>query len=683
MGESELRLQHHLWRKRVAKGFSAVASGNNKDIIGRSTESLDELMEKHVLPLLNIRSTAYEKEGMLSRALEDAMCMIQYVPTSASGYLRAGSIHRTNGWADTAVDNFKQGLKTVSRYHPQYHEMQKEHDKAVYRAQSHFDIVPNLPLDVLYKVLVCLDIERVWICLTVSQRWCKQISQCGTWWNSVIVTQTGTDLDQAVCNAIPLVKNRIQHLKFTNSSSLDLNRRYLAHLKSGAFTNIKTLSLKEGFFQTMEAEEFAIILWQIRNTLTSLKLVFGPSKSYNLLTVLAICPNLEELFYTTPGDITFTDKNENYVSGVVCKKLMNLELFYGGTNYNVLCSHIALCPNLRRLILMSSSAQPLGDPGNTTFTTYCPKLKILGLNCTEGLPVMNVSKLTADKSGVAYMSIEFNHHFIWYESARHIEAQSHSIQQLRIAHMEVHDQFRDSYYGPHPSLCTYDKLRVIRYASYRPSSIDTSFVSTIMQNSPSLSELSLSCPYGTTQLRSVFEQSVQKQIQTLTLNAVSFQKTTISWYKNLLSSLWRVQTLALGDCIFLDDNALSSLAESKSVQHLIIADCMNISDAGLTEFFKKIALKRSHQLNILELDNVSASLTISAIRFLVKIKSLRTLSIIDCTIDPDTVNGLIGLAPYSTLKTIEIFDCFPAEVAATWADLVYTLKRNGITLVIE
>ncbi|KAI8144389.1 hypothetical protein BJV82DRAFT_667596 [Fennellomyces sp. T-0311] len=151
-----------LWCIRLANSQAALYAHKYEDVVNHSTECLDELMARLVLPALSLRSVANEKRGLLSKALEDAMQMIQCVPTSASGYLRAGSIHMTNGKPGLAADNFKQGLETVPKSHPQYNLLQYENGVAALRSRSRFDIIGKLPLELLHKILVNAETETVW-----------------------------------------------------------------------------------------------------------------------------------------------------------------------------------------------------------------------------------------------------------------------------------------------------------------------------------------------------------------------------------------------------------------------------------------------------------------------------------------------------------------------------------------
>ncbi|KAI8144386.1 hypothetical protein BJV82DRAFT_656263 [Fennellomyces sp. T-0311] len=379
--------QKDVWDIRVSKSETAMAERNFEEVITSSTWALNKLMENQVLRLLELRATAYEKKGLLSRALEDATKMIQYVPTSPTGYLTAGRILMTHGKPSVAVDHYKKGLHAVPNFHRQYKQIQEECTIATARTQQRFDIVARLPRELVYKVLTHLDPERVWVCLNVSTKWCEQVSRCGTWWSTVVVKQTGTEIDQAVCDAIPLVKDYIQQLELANMWSTSLNKKYLAHLKYGIFTNIKMLSLKGAFFKDIVSEDLAIALWQTRGTLTSLKVDFESGKSFPLLVILGSCPDITELCYTTTGTIELWNGGNEYGSG--CKKLLNLELYCGSTSYRTLCCHLAVCPNLRRLIIKFRSAQSLYDWSSGTFMDYCPKLRILGLNYAEQLPEVN------------------------------------------------------------------------------------------------------------------------------------------------------------------------------------------------------------------------------------------------------------------------------------------------------
>ncbi|KAI8144383.1 hypothetical protein BJV82DRAFT_607187 [Fennellomyces sp. T-0311] len=238
---------HESWAIQLAMSESAMTDQNYLQVITLSTQSLDKLMDTHVLKLLGLRATAYEKRGLLSRALEDAMRMIQYVPLSPAGYLSAGSIHMVNGKPTLAVDCYTKALNVIPKDHVQYLQIQDECEKASQRAQQRFDIVGNLPPEIIHEILTNLGSDHVWVCLKVSKKWCQQVLRCGIWWNSVTVKQTGTGIDKAVCDAIPLVKDYIQRLEITNLLYTKLNKRYLMYFKYGTFTSLKELVLRGWF----------------------------------------------------------------------------------------------------------------------------------------------------------------------------------------------------------------------------------------------------------------------------------------------------------------------------------------------------------------------------------------------------------------------------------------------------
>ncbi|KAI8144385.1 hypothetical protein BJV82DRAFT_712360 [Fennellomyces sp. T-0311] len=672
-----------------------------EDVIEFSTEALERLMKSHILQLLDLRSTAYEKQGLLSRALEDAARMTQYVPTSPLGYLKVGSIQWINGKSGLAADNLKEGLKLVPKSHSQYHQMQEEFAKAMLRAQSRFDIIANLPREVVHKIMLLLkESERLWVCVTVSQKWCDQVTHCASWWNSVTIKETGTSLDQLISDAIPRVKKCIEYLELPDLSSFDLRKRYFAHLKNGGFANIKMLSLKETIYRIMEPEDFAITLWQMRHTLTSLKLELRANKPYRLLSVLATCPNIEDLSYVTAGDILFTNENKSYATVVTCEKLLNMELHYQGSNttYSAICSHIALCPNIRRLILKSFNETPfVGNARTTTFTDYCPKLKVLGLNCAEETPdVDNLAECSTYQKGLRCICVKFDHVGNFHHTLRHIEAQYYSLEQLVVVHTQVNEQHQIQ--APpvgSTSLHTYSKLHTLRYiyhnAGYynysqhgaHAASTAESILGAIIQNSPNLSNLSLLCPFIPMHLRIIVEQTIKNRIQNLTLDSVTFQSATTDWFRSLFSTLRRVQNLIIQNCSFFDDDIMLSLAASESVRHLTITKCSRISSDGLTEFLKKVALCHSHRLQTLNLNSLSTPLTASAVGAIVKVKSLFTLRISgDKSISVETINNLIDQAPGSSLKRIEILNCSSPRTATTWQDSISRLKMNGIALVI-
>ncbi|KAI8144391.1 hypothetical protein BJV82DRAFT_607199 [Fennellomyces sp. T-0311] len=688
--------QYETWRVELTKSNNALSTGNYQDAAQSAGSGLDHLMNTHVLELLNIRATAYEKQGLLSRALDDAMRMIQYVPNSPVGYLRAGNIQMVNGKPKLAMKVYAQGIRALPSEHPDSDKLMAEQRKAILRANSRFDIVGQLPRELLYKILVYLDPERVWVCLKVSRRWCEQVSQCGTWWSAVTVKQTGAATDNAVCDAIPLVNDYIQHLELASPSSVLLNCRYLAYLKNGIFTRLKTLLLKGSFFQTVSSEDLAIALWQVRNTLTVLKLEFDSDKIFPLRTVLEACPNVRELVYTSAGDIS-SGTNNGHSFAVQCNKLVNLELNYVHSTYTSICASLVLCSNLRRLIITTPSFQPLGTADRYSFTKYCPRLKVLGLNSTDGLPSLAEMKCSPEDRGVGYMAIRFDRHFTFQQSAAHIEAQSQTLQHLSINFTQQDEP--NLAFVPRISRA-YPKLTTLRYksdqvvlsfgttAAARESlrSETESFVAHVIQSSPDLKDIAFTSGVrgAFPSIRNALEMAVKRNVQTLTLSLAYFDDTTEDRYKNLLSSLATVRSLTMQSCGFLTDKVLVSLAESESIQSLKLVGCALVTKPGLSEFLRQITLRRSHQLHTLELNKSLVSIDQTVSRLLVKISGLSTLRITSrYDITSSTIDELIDLSCGSSLKTIELVNCVPVSVVSSWQNTVKRAKERGVTLKFE
>ena len=233
--------------------LTALTNQKYPEVIESSTRGFNRLMRTHVLAFLHSRSVAYEKQGLLTRALEDAERMIQYVPDIACGYLRAGLVYTAHGKPKDALKIYAQGIKVANpdEYNNEYKQLHVEKEKAIERSNQYVDIVAHLPQELLGKILDDLDPGRIWVCLKVSKIWCDKVSRCGTvWWNRVVITHTDDDkMDQAICDALPLVKNYVHDLKFLNPWSTNLNSRYLDYLKNGVFENVKALTLKGLYFK--------------------------------------------------------------------------------------------------------------------------------------------------------------------------------------------------------------------------------------------------------------------------------------------------------------------------------------------------------------------------------------------------------------------------------------------------
>ncbi|KAI8144384.1 hypothetical protein BJV82DRAFT_66829 [Fennellomyces sp. T-0311] len=430
------------------------------------------------------------------------------------------------------------------------------------------------------------------------------------------------------------------------------------------------------------------------------------------MMILGSCPDITNLYYRTPGDISLWEEGTGYVSA--CKKLSNLQLCYRDMYYRTLCFHLSFCPNLRRLILKSSSTEPLGNPSSGALTKFCPELKILGLGCTEGLPDLEDFKCSTSQKGIEYMAIEFNQHFIPIESAKHINAQSKSLRQLSIIQTKQWKEPFGVYTAPTSSSPTYNNLSALYYKSQRfddisiltfvqqpnsafgrprdnfgarnrtPVSVEQEYIGAIIESSPNLADLSLvGGSFSVLHIRTPLEQAVKEKIRVLTLNSAFFRDTSVDWYKSFYSSFNRVHTLVIQEVI-LHTGVISSLAASESIQHLTIAKCGNFKHGELADFFKGVALRPSHRLSTFDICNMSASIEVSTIRHLITIKSLATIRIAKVrNINFDAVEHLIGNATYSSLRTIEILNCFPADTISSWSGTIDRVNSEGIACRIE
>ncbi|KAI8144392.1 hypothetical protein BJV82DRAFT_667599 [Fennellomyces sp. T-0311] len=669
-----------LWLVEWSRSNMALLNHNYQDAVRFAEASLNKVMHNQVLSLLDVRATAYEKQGLLSRATEDAIRMIQYVPDSPLGYLRLGSVYMTSGKPVLAADVYRQGLQEM----PECRQLGLKRERALLRARARFDIIGNLPLELVYKVVMNMDPDDAWVCLLVSQTWCERVSRCGMRWNSVIVKQKPAPTDKFICDAVPLVADHVQYLQVANPLDRALSTRYLEHLKYGLFTNLGTLSLKGSFFASITPVDLAIALWQVRNTLTVLKLDFGSSQVFPLFSILPSCPSITDLSYATRGELYYDSSNR-----VTCNSLTNLQLFYGNATYTALCSNLAQCPNLTRLDIKSSSDRPLNYVMGCPIARYCRRLKILGLNY-YGNELPMLQDLRHKGSGLLFLGIRFDQHFAFEQAAPHIEYNAPYLHQLDITFAQPEDTR-----GCNSRLnLLYPKLQTLRYRCderHFPigrTSIKTcaeNFVAGIIYNSSKLMDVSLL--YFTCTDNSILialETAVHRTVRTLRLNSVCFNDTTTEdRYRNLFSSLDQVRNLDIWNCRFLNDNVLFSLATSLRLRQLKLVGCDLLSTNGLIEFFKQIALQESHSLQLLELDSLTATIDQRMIRYISKMNNLDALTITQCDISVEDIGYLVDIAPFMSLETIGIFHCCPSETLDSWSAAIRRAEKQGVTLIIK
>ena len=229
-----------LWFVEWKKSNAALLNHSYRDAIHFAESSLSKVLRYQVLSLLDICFTAYEKQGLLSQALDEAIRMIQYVPDSPTGYLRAGSVHMASGKPILAANLCRRGLEEL----PDCSALSLKLERALIKARTRFDIIGNLPLELVNKIVRNMSPEYAWVCLLVSRTWRERVSKCDIRWSSVIVSQKPATTDRDVYDAVPFVSHSVESLDIDNPLDCTLSIGYGKYLKNGIFTKLASLSLK-------------------------------------------------------------------------------------------------------------------------------------------------------------------------------------------------------------------------------------------------------------------------------------------------------------------------------------------------------------------------------------------------------------------------------------------------------
>ncbi|KAI8144382.1 hypothetical protein BJV82DRAFT_667590 [Fennellomyces sp. T-0311] len=674
---------------------AALCNGDIKDSINIATQGYNEIVHTQLLNLLNIRSTAFEKQGLLSRALEDAETMIRLSSTSPLGYLRAGNVYTTSGQAHMAVDIYKQGLAMVPAANLEWVILRVCKQQASSRKRARFDIVGKLPLEIVHKIFENVD-------------------------------------DIAMCTAVPLVSKYVQHLAFGGpSSSNALDMHYLKFIMNGLFTNLTSLALQGQHLVGVRSKDIEKLLLLLENTLKTLKISEFSYSNFPLKRILVHCRNLRELSCEAMGNIQETwFWAAEYLPKATCQKLINLELTYNETTYLALSSHLMFCPNLTRLVIRTPNCQPLDQIQISTFTPYFPKLKTVGINCSTDIPDLNCS--FDGKNGLSFMNIGFYNYTTLYESKAHVEANSGTLETL---HLEYTDYgWTRSFFEMYPHLAglgsdindlppltrrrddtqrghhlfyprpdtEYSNLKHLHYKSdktyiqglpmrytadnARVKSHVENFIIKVIQKSPALTTLSLS--NDVIRHRETWETLAMavctRKLESLRFECMSFEWSDEDDYRRFFSSLNQVHTLEIINCRFFVNSLLIALASSESIQSLTLAKNQSFTMKGMTEFLKQVSERRSHRLHHLNLVDIGIPLDQNAVQYLLAINGLQTLSFNRCSrITAEIAEYLLNNLKYSSLEKIEFLHCIRVGSADEWSNATAILKDLGITLSVE
>lgn len=157
----------------------SMHQGEDDQVMATTSDAITNLATQ-LIDQLDTRAKALANGAQFDLALRDAAMVRALSPTSALGYLRAGSVYQQQGHQQAAVSIYKQGLKVVAPTDPGYTELETSCAAALDAQAKVIDFVSELPHDIVSMKIVPLlfdKLEEYKICpyLYVSSTWHNRI----------------------------------------------------------------------------------------------------------------------------------------------------------------------------------------------------------------------------------------------------------------------------------------------------------------------------------------------------------------------------------------------------------------------------------------------------------------------------------------------------------------------------
>ena len=206
-----------------------------------ATDALDIVFDTQVSTLLNVRAYSLCMQGQLEKALISVQKLIEYAPTSPTGYLSKGNILSLYGYQTRAVEVYDEGLQHTLLDHLQFRtDFSKRRNDAVTKNRKHIDMITIIPYDVTHIIIKMLPQKTQIECLNVSKHWRKIILGCTAIWKNIVVD--GRDDSTLLTTAIIHIAPHIEHLTL-NTRDESIRFLYLQSMKTGLFRKLTTLKM--------------------------------------------------------------------------------------------------------------------------------------------------------------------------------------------------------------------------------------------------------------------------------------------------------------------------------------------------------------------------------------------------------------------------------------------------------
>ncbi|KAI9498913.1 hypothetical protein BDB00DRAFT_866982 [Zychaea mexicana] len=327
----------------------------------------DDMLQSHLLKVLDARAYGNCMQGKCSLAIEDAQRMIDFSPTVADGYLRKGDILSMYGRQRCAIATYDTGMERIKMdedNEQQIEQLVLSTTEAIILDAKRIDFIARLPIDIVDLILLLLPKDTKAACLAVSTAWRRKVLECKTAWKRVVLDDSPEDLDVFV-GAIQFIAPSIEHL--TINTEVEATR--LKYLRCIATQNMRPYTLL-----------FAHAFWQTCHTLTKLNIDLGDSHSFiTLAEVLSSCVTITDLTYSTTssmsavtGDFSVLESN---------RMLTNLELKATAITGREMESVLQHCFRIHRLVINGCDPSVF-DP----IDRLAPYLEILAYNHPNPVP---------------------------------------------------------------------------------------------------------------------------------------------------------------------------------------------------------------------------------------------------------------------------------------------------------
>ncbi|KAI7859351.1 hypothetical protein BDC45DRAFT_261528 [Circinella umbellata] len=382
---------------------NAIDSRDYKQIIQLSTEAIDYIYQQQkpiLLAFLETRAHAYSMSGQFDLGFADGKTMIEYVPTSPTGYIYKANILSMYGQHNNAIEIYDEGFKLVQSYqHKEIEALKVGKHLADKQFQKRVDPVHILPTEITNKIFSLLPQKGLVNSMQVSSLWRGHILQCGDAWCDLLV-EGGPD-DVTLARVTPSIGNYVKHMTI-NTTSEKIRFAFIKKIKEAQFNKIQSLYLTvlgTAYMRSYIAPT-TTALWQIRNTLTSFHFDIDSNENViSIAEILSSCSNLSDLFYSTAcplstqsTDFTLLEENNFY-------NLINLKIKSSSITESDIERILKRCPKIRRLLMNGCDDISIL---NRVDQLTSPNLEILGFNHPDNttFPIPELNKETTTTAAI-------------------------------------------------------------------------------------------------------------------------------------------------------------------------------------------------------------------------------------------------------------------------------------------